>query len=409
MEEKKFAERCREAGGTAYAVGGWVRDVLRGAVPHDKDYVVCGVTEEQFSEAFPGAERVGKAFPVYLVRIDGKKCEVAFARRERKAGSGYKGFEIVSSPELTIEEDLFRRDTTMNAVAMNLLTEEIIDPYGGREDIEAQIIRPVSEHFGEDPVRALRAARQSAELGFAIAPETYEAMGACREEIGDESAERIFNEMIRALHAPRPSVFFRAMEKADLLATVFPELHALIGKTQPVEFHPEGDSFEHIMDIVDKVAAKVPSEMARFAALVHDLGKGVTPKEMLPHHYGHELKGGDVLAAWNSRMTMPKTWYQSAAFVIREHMRAPRLGKPGKIVELLLAVDRMPLTPAEFKEIIRADHNTLPDYLENIEEIIPVLKAVSGKDAPAGCKGKAVGAWILCEQIHRFTAWKYRN
>ena len=406
MKEEAFAEVCREAGGKAYVVGGWVRDTIRGARPKDKDYVVCGLSEERFQELYPTAERVGKSFPVYLVSIDGKKCEVAFARRERKTGSGYRGFDIVSSPELTIEEDLYRRDTTINAAAIELLSNKIIDPYGARGDIEARIIRPVSEHFGEDPVRALRAARQSAELGFSIAPETYEAMRACGEEIGDEPAERIFNEMVRALRAQHPSVFFRALQKAGLLAKIFPEIHALIGKTQPIEFHPEGDAFEHIMDVVDKVAAKIPSEMVRFAGLVHDLGKGVTPEEMLPHHYGHELKGLDVLEAWNSRMTLPKTWYQAAAFVIREHMRAPRLGKPGKIVSLLLAVDRSPLSASEFKEIIRADHNTLPDYLERSEEIITILKKVSGADAPSGCRGKSVGAWILAEQIRQYRNWR---
>ena len=402
MKEDEFARLCREAGGKAYIVGGWVRDFLRGAVPKDKDYVVCGLSEETFHELFPSAERVGKSFPVYLVRIDGTKCEVAFARRERKSGNGYRGFDVISSPELTIEEDLYRRDTTMNAVAMELPSKEIIDPYKGREDIEAHIIRPVSEHFREDPVRALRAARQSAELSFDIAPETFEAMRACGYELQFEPAERIFNEMVRALRTPRPSVFFRALRRADLLEKVFPELHALIGKTQPVEFHPEGDAFEHTMNIVDKVSAAVSSEIARFAGLVHDIGKGVTPEEMLPHHYGHEIKGGDVLEKWNQRMTMPKAWYQSAAFVIREHMRAGRLEKPGKIVELLLGVDRIPIEPKEFKEIIRADHKTLPDYLEYIEEIIPILKSVSGKDAPVGFRGKKIGEWIFSEQIHRY-------
>lgn len=411
MTEREFVDKISEIGGRAFIVGGWVRDKIRGKEPKDKDYVVCHVSKENFSKQFPNAQLVGQSFPVYLVDIDGKKCEVAFGRKERKAGVGYKGFDVEFAPSITIEEDLYRRDTTMNAVAMDLKSGALIDLFHGKDDIKAGVIRAISEAFCEDPVRALRCARQSAQLGFEIEADTLVLMGKCREELKMEPQERILKEMQYALGAEKPSVFFRALQKADLLKDVFPEIHALIGKTQPVEFHPEGDSFEHIMDIVDKVAAKTDNIVARFCGLAHDLGKGVTPLEMLPHHYGHEIKGGEVLKAWNERMTMPKHWLKAAEFVIHEHMRAPLIKKNGKIVDLLLATRAISkeLPYKDFKEIIRADHNTLPDYLEHGEEIIEVLLKVSGNDAPENIKGKAVGEWIHNEQLKIFAQWNKNN
>ncbi len=410
LTEQSFAARIRAMGGRVFIVGGWVRDQLRGVPAHDKDYLVSGLEEIDFQMEFPEAEKVGKSFPVYLLKIAGVSAEVAFARKERKTGSGYKGFATTYDPTVTVEEDLWRRDTTMNALALELTPDgtQLLDPFHGRDAIAARRISAVSQHFCDDPVRALRAARQAAAFDFTIDDQTYAYMRACRKELASEPVERLYGELLRALQTTRPSVFFRALQRADLLAVTFPELYALIGKTQPAAFHPEGDAFEHIMLVVDEVAAATKNVTARFAALAHDLGKGVTPPEMLPHHYGHEIKGLDVLDAWNARMTLPARWVQAARFVIREHMRAPRLTKPGKITALLLAIDkqRRTLPVTDFLAIIRADHHTLPYYLEYAPEIITRLHTVTGRDCPAHLQGPEVGQWLLAEQCKIFRQWK---
>ena len=397
MEEREFVRRAVEAGGRAAVVGGWVRDRIRGTEPKDKDYVIAGLAAERFSALFPEAICVGKSFPVFLLSIDGVKCEVALARKERKQGTGYRGFSVCADGTVSLEDDLSRRDTTMNAMAYELLPgrePRLIDLFGGAADIRARRIRAVSERFLEDPVRALRAARQAAAFGYDVEEGTLRLMGACRDELTKEPVERVFHEMEQALASPRPSVFFRTLLAANLLDDVFPELFSLIGKTQPVDFHPEGDAFEHTMQVTDEVARGTENVVVRFAGLAHDLGKGTTPADMLPHHYGHEARGLDVLAAWDARMTLPKVWKRVAAFVIAEHMRAPRLKKPGKIVDLLFALDGLPVPAEEVLLIFRADKAELPPYLLRGRELLDRLAAVTGRDAPKELRGEAVGAWL---------------
>lgn len=414
MTEKEFAERAAAAGGRSYVVGGWTRDYLRGHTPQDKDYMLCGLSQEQVMTCYPMAKLIGRSFPVFLMPIggEGKRedeiwCEVALARKERKIGTGYHGFQAEATAQITLEDDLYRRDLTINAMAMDILTEEIIDPYGGRADIEAGLLRPVSNHFVEDPVRALRAARFAAQLGYQLTDEVKLYMKLCERELLQEPSERLLGELKKALTCPQPSLFFRALEAANLLAGTFPELHALIGKTQPVEFHPEGDAFEHTMHILDEVSEKTDNIVARFAALCHDLGKGVTPRSMLPHHYGHEVKGLDVFAAWNQRMTFPVKWSQAAKFIIEQHMRAPRLGKAAKITELLLKLHKVEsdLPLEDVKHIICADHNGLPVYLDKAEELIPKLLAVKGTDAPPALTGKKIGEWVRKTQVEICQRW----
>lgn len=404
MEEAAFVAALRRAGARVFVVGGWVRDRLRGAAAADKDYVVSGIGEQSFCALFPDAQRVGRSFPVYLVTVDGKRAEVAFARRERKTGPGYRGFAVAFSPEVTIEEDLYRRDTTMNSIALELPEGRLIDLYGGREDIARGRVRAVSSHFVEDPVRALRAARQAALFGYEITEETLAYMRACRAELAREPGERIFAELRRALSAAQPSVFFRWLARAGVLDVTFPELAALIGKTQPQAFHPEGDAFEHTMLVLDRVAAETGDVRARFTALAHDIGKGRTPQAMLPHHYGHEVRGLDVLADWNRRMTLPRDWRAAAAFVIREHMRAPRLAKAGKIVRLLLAAVKVPLPFSAFLAVLRADHGDLPAYLVHGEEIAAELLRISGHAAPPELVGEEIADWLLAQRVRRLRA-----
>ena len=402
MTELEFAEKINSAGGTAYLVGGAVRDKIRGVTAHDKDYCVTGLDEKTFNELFPGAAKFGKSFPVYAIEINSTFCEVAFARTEKKVGTGYRGFEILFSPSVTIEEDLYRRDTTINAMAIELLSGELVDPFGGRDDVLNKKIRAVSEHFTDDPVRALRAARQAAQFGFTICAETVEAMKLCKEELAHEPTERIFAELETALKTPKPSIFFRSLERAELLDVTFPEIYNLRGKIQPTYYHPEGDAYEHSLKILDDVAEINPKPIVRFAALFHDIGKGTTTPELLPHHYKHEKRGLEVLDAMNKRMILPNEWKKIAAFVIREHMRAPRLEKAGKIVELLLKVYGLKISVKDFCDIISMDNHGLPPYLEHAQEIIDELLKVGGKDAPPELKGAEVGKWILEERIRRF-------
>ena len=401
MREEEFVKAVEGAGGTVYLVGGWVRDHLRGATPRDKDFVITGLEREAFAELFPAASLIGHAFPVYLVEIDGVRSEVSFARRERKSGHGYRGFAVDFGAEVTIEDDLFRRDTRINSMAYRLPAMELIDPYGGRSDLAHCVIRATSHHFSEDPVRALRAARQAAELGFVIEDGTRTLMADCATELEEEPTERIVHELSRALAAPQPSLFFEALAHASLLESVFPEIFALRGKTQPPEYHPEGDAYCHTMQIVDVVARKTQTIEARFAALVHDIGKGQTPEEMLPHHYGHEQRGLLVLDAWNKRMTLPKSWLMAAHFVIKEHMRAPLLKKTGKIADLLLAVEKSGLSFADFRRIICADHGTLPYYLVHGEDLLRKMLQVRGTEAPPELRGADVGKWLREERVRR--------
>lgn len=401
MREEEFVKAVEGAGGTVYLVGGWVRDHLRGATPRDKDFVITGLEREAFAELFPAASLIGHAFPVYLVEIDGVRSEVSFARRERKSGHGYRGFAVDFGAEVTIEDDLFRRDTRINSMAYRLPAMELIDPYGGRGDLAHRLIRATSHHFSEDPVRALRAARQAAELGFVIEDGTRTLMADCATELEEEPTERIVHELSRALAAPQPSLFFEALAHASLLELVFPEIFALKGKTQLPEYHPEGDAYCHTMQIVDVVARKTQTIEARFAALVHDIGKGKTPEEMLPHHYGHEQRGLLVLDAWNERMTLPKSWLMAAHFVIKEHMRAPLLKKTGKIADLLLAVEKSGLSFADFRRIICADHGTLPYHLVHGEDLLRKMLQVRGTEAPPELRGADVGKWLREERVRR--------
>ncbi len=402
MTELEFAKKIDALGGDAYLVGGAVRDKFRGILPHDKDYCVTGVTEKDFSETFPQAAKFGKAFPVFSVVIDEKSCEVALARRERKISSGYRGFKIDSVPDVTIEEDLYRRDTTINAMALEILTGEITDPFGGRNDIAEKKIRAVSKHFTEDPVRALRAARQSAQFGFEITPDTLKKMKSCDRELSREPGERIFAELKSAMQTDKPSIFFRNLQRAEILQTTFPEIFNLIGKIQPPEFHPEGDAYEHSLQILDEVARINKNPIVRFAALVHDIGKGETPKEMLPHHYEHDRRGAEIFSRTVQRINLPKDWRKFTSFVIKEHMRAPRMTKPGKIVNFLLKLNKMQINLKDFCDIIRADNKGLPAYLEKSEYIIKELLKITGDSVPPEFTGENIGQKLLDERIKKF-------
>lgn len=376
MTEKVFAQQITGLGGCAYIVGGWVRDRLRGVTPKDKDYAVIGVDQAAFERVFSDSERIGKAFPVYLLEIDGKKCEVAFGRTEKKSGIGYTGFIVDSSRTVTIEEDLYRRDTTINSMAFRLSDGVLLDPFNGLADLRRGLLRPVSKHFADDPVRALRAARQAAEFDFSLTSEAVEQMRLCRNELAQEASQRLLAEMKRALAAPRPSKFFQALAQTKLLETAYPWIYRLIGQTQPKEHHPEGDAFIHTMDVLDKTAALSLSIDARFCALVHDLGKGLTPQNELPQHIGHEERGLVALMDWNQQMTLPRQWIKKATFVIKEHMRVTTMRRPGKIIDFVAALSKNPLELSEFSAVILADSGSLPLPLSRYEALLNAMNHV---------------------------------
>lgn len=366
------------AGGHVYLVGGAVRDMVMGISPHDRDFCVTGITAEQFCELFPDAEITGKDFPVF--RIDGE--EYALARSEKKKGIGYRGFEVFTSPSITIEEDLARRDLTINSIAIDMATGEIVDPFGGRDDIEAGIIRATTPAFAEDPLRVYRAARFAAKFGFTVEPGTIQMMASLKAELNTLSVERVFEETRKALKTKRPSLFFRTLADAGVLDIHFKEVRDLIGIPQPQEYHPEGDAFEHTMNVLDKVRSLTDREEIIFAGLAHDLGKALTDRDNWPHHYGHDKLGETAVRAMAARLKLPKTWVSVGLDAAKLHMKARLFNemRPSKKVEFLEAAKGSAIGFDGLAVIVKADNG--PD--------ISCLKALSD-DMFDNVNGQALG------------------
>jgi len=406
MLEKEFVRKINSIYGEAYIVGGWVRDSIRGVVPKDKDYVITGVLEGDFNELFPQAIKVGKSFPIYLLEVNGESCEIAFAKRERKTGIGYNGFEVSFDKSICIAEDLYRRDTTMNSIALDLQTLELIDPFQGKQHIAEQKIVPTSHHFKDDPIRALRVARQSAQFNFSIDESTILLMKECREELISEPKERLFNELDKALQSNKPSLFFLALERANLLDITYPQIYALIGQSQPAQYHPEGDAFNHTMDVVDRVSDLSSRVEVRFAALAHDLGKGLTPKEKLPTHHMHDVLGLDAIKAFDQHIGLPNKWIACAEFAIQHHMRVAKLKQKGKIVDFILALHKNSIGDKGFSDIVLIDKGSTPDCLLNFDKYITAIMTVKGNHAPSALQGKEIGDWIRQQQIRAYSQQK---
>lgn len=362
MEEAKVPARLiHEAGGQLYVVGGCVRDWKLGhEAPKDYDLLVTGLEKETFQELFPKAVLVGDendGFPVFLVQIAGMACEVAFARKERKVGAGYKGFETYTHPSLTVQDDLVRRDLTINAMAVEVLTGEFIDPYQGMLDLENGIIRHVSEAFAEDPLRVLRAARFAARYGFKLNEQTLSYMAGLKEELGSFKPERVYVETEKALAGEKPSIYFRTLAKIGVLDVHYPELNRLIGVAQPVKYHPEGCAFEHTMLVLDGMAQLTDRLELRFAALVHDLGKADSPAlweecpENHPYgtHRGHEEKGRPHVESLCKRLKLPNKWLKAGVFGATYHGHIHRIHEMkksrviGDMVQIMEASHRNPI------------------------------------------------------------------
>lgn len=364
MVDIEIAKKINEAGGRLYLVGGAVRDEILRKKISDEDYSVVGLSEEEFIKIFPNAIARGKNFKVF----DIDKREFALARKEKKTGLGHKEFEIICDKNISIQEDLERRDITINAIAKDVLTGETIDPYNGMKDLKNGIIRATSSKFKEDPLRVYRVARFAAVYGFTVDDKTIKMMNSLKEELPLLSKERVFVEFKKALDAEVPSIFFEVLKKAKVLDVHFKEIYDLIGAKQPIKYHPEGDSYNHTLIALDNSAKLTKSTEIRFCTLVHDLGKGRTPKEMYPHHYGHEERGIEPLKFLSKRIGIPTKWIKSAKTAILEHMKGGNfyIMTPAKKVSFIERVDKSILGLEGLQIVVYADKcRNLEDNIKN--------------------------------------------
>ena len=393
-----------------YRVGGAIRDELLGLPVKDHDWVVVGGTPEQLIAR--GFTPVGRDFPVFLHPVTHE--EYALARTERKVARGYRGFAVDHAPDVTLEDDLCRRDLTINAIARGE-DGTLIDPHGGQRDLRARVLRHVSHAFTEDPVRVLRLARFAARFtDFSVADETM-ALMRWMVNHGDVDAlvpERVWQEFAKGLMEHRPSRMFEVLRECGALAHVFPELDRLWGVPQPVEQHPEIDTGTHVMMVLDHAATQRASLAVRFAALVHDLGKGETPEAMLPRHVGHEARSAELVERACARLRAPTEVRDLARLVAREHGRIHRAMDlaPDALLDLLERLDAM-RRPARVEDVLaacEADFRGRPGHADRpfpqSERIRTALAAARAVDA--GAVAAAGPAESIRDRVHaaRLTA-----
>lgn len=387
-----------------YLVGGAVRDRLLGLPPGDRDYVVVGATPQQMLEL--GYKPVGRDFPVFLHPDSGE--EYALARTERKSGRGYRGFVVDTDPAVTLEEDLQRRDFTINALAEDT-DGQVIDPYGGQADLQARVLRHVGPAFVEDPVRVLRAARfmaRLAPLGFQVAPETLALMRemAASGELDALVPERVWQELRKALASEQPSAFLATLHQANALASVLPEVDALYGVPQRAEYHPEVDTGVHQQMVCDMAAQLARGDdRIGYAALCHDLGKALTPEEELPRHVMHEQRGVAPVIALSERLKVPVEHRDLAVIACREHLNVHRLDelRDATVYELLARCDafRKPERIAQLALVCEADKrgrlgSAAADYPQGaqLQRLHAAACAVNARDvAQSGLSGPEIG------------------
>ncbi|GAA4899921.1 multifunctional CCA addition/repair protein [Ferrimonas pelagia] len=319
-----------------YLVGGAVRDALLGLPIKDRDHLVVGASITQMQQQ--GFRQVGKSFPVFLHPDSGE--EYALARTERKTGYGYGGFDFDAAPTVTLEQDLIRRDLTINAMARDS-EGQLHDPHGGMADLNARILRHVSPAFVEDPLRVLRVARFAARfhhLGFTVAAQTLRLMQQLSDsgELAHLSAERVWQETERALAEPNPEIYFELLHQCGALAVLFPELAALQGVAQPEAYHGGLDALAHTLLALQLAATEQAPPSVRFAVLLHDLGKALTPKSEWPRHIGHESAGLKPVKALCERLRVPNEWRDLALQVCAQHLNVHRALtlKPSTLLKL---------------------------------------------------------------------------
>ena len=364
MTIQEIANKINNSGGRLYLVGGAVRDKIMGRQIKDEDYCITGISSEEFKKLFPEARAQGKSFEVYVI---GNK-QFAMARKEIKKGIGHKEFEVLTNQNITIEEDLERRDLSINAIAQDVLTKKIIDPFNGIKSIEEKTLKAVTEKFKEDPLRVYRVARFAAELEFKVENRTLEMMNSLKSELVSLSKERVFEELKKALKTNNPSIFFKVLKQANVLEIHYKEIKDLIGALQPKKYHPEGDAFNHTMIALDNCARITIDEKIRFCALVHDLGKGQTPVQMYPHHYGHEERGIEPLKILCSRIGAPTEWKKCGLTAVKEHMKGGIFYKMSipKQVSFIERVDKSILGLEGLQQVVYADRAR--DGEQNIQD-----------------------------------------
>ncbi|MFI8417194.1 multifunctional CCA addition/repair protein [Serratia sp. NPDC078593] len=401
-----------------YLVGGAVRDRLLKIPVVDRDWVVVGAAPDELLAL--GYQQVGKDFPVFLNPKNHE--EYALARTERKSGHGYTGFSCYAAPDVTLEEDLQRRDLTINAIAQTL-DGELIDPYHGVDDLNARVLRHVSDAFGEDPLRVLRVARfaaRFAHLGFSIAPETAALMRQMADsgELTTLTAERVWKETEKALQSDSPQIYFQVLRDCHALGVLFPEIDALFGVPAPEKWHPEIDTGIHTLMTLTIAAQLSPDIDVRFSALCHDLGKGLTPKEHWPHHHGHGPAGVPLVENLCQRLRVPNPLRDLAKLVTEYHDLIHTVEKlrPETLLKLFDAIDvwrkpqrlqQMILTSeADARGRTGFEQNPYPqgDYLR---EAYQVANGVSVQEVVAsGLQGLAIRDEVRRRRQAALAEWK---
>ncbi len=391
-----------------YLVGGAVRDKLLGIPVKDRDWVVVGATPEEMLDK--GFKAVGKDFPVFL--HPETKEEYALARTERKSGKGYKGFTFHTSPDVTLEDDLQRRDLSINAIAEDE-DGKLIDPYGGEADLKQGILRHVSAAFIEDPLRVLRIARFAASLGFKIAPETTRLLKEISEsdELDALVPERVWTETEKALLGKYPARFILVLRSCNALEKLFPEIDALFGVPQPKEYHPEIDTGLHTIMSLNQSVRLSDDPMIRFAVLVHDLGKATSPEKELPHHRGHEARGVKIINKLCKRYRIPNKYHELASSVSKFHLDCHRIRemKPETILKKLEQLDafRRPERFEQFLIACEADARGRAGFEDRdypqAKYFMNALKAANEVDTKSlqekGIEGKALGEEIKKQRV----------
>ena len=406
-----------------YMVGGAVRDKLLGRPVNDRDWVVVGATPEQM--VAQGYLPVGRDFPVFLHPATHE--EYALARTERKSGRGYRGFEVHTSPDVTLEEDLSRRDLTINSIAESIdstRTCERFDPYNGVQDLAARVLRHVTDAFREDPVRILRVARFAARFtDFSVAPETMELMRdmVAHGEVGHLVPERVWQELARGLMEEKPSRMFEVLRACGALQALLPEVARLWGVPQRAEYHPEVDTGVHLMMVLDMAARLNAPLPVRYACLVHDLGKGTTPQDVLPRHIGHEQRSAQLAKKLGERLRVPVDCRELADVVAREHGNIHRSGELGAaaLVRLIERCDAI-RKPERFDDVLLACECDARGRLGLEESAYPqrarlnaalaaalavVTRVIAAEAAAVGITGAKVGERIHAARVQAVAAW----
>ncbi len=403
-----------------YLVGGAVRDHLLGHPYHEKDYVVVGATPDQLLSA--GYQPVGKDFPVFL--HPETKEEYALARTERKSGTGYHGFAFYTDVSVTLEEDLIRRDLTINAMAMDD-DGNIYDPYGGQADLKQRLLRHVSDAFVEHPLRVLRIARFAARyhrLGFKVAPETLSLMQTLSEsgELNALTPERVWKETSRALMERDADVYFEVLRSCGALKVLFPEIDALFGIPQRPEYHPEIDCGIHTLMSLQQACRQNYSLDVRFAVLVHDLGKALTPQNEWPRHIMHEERGVKPVTEVCDRLKVPTNTKQLAIAVCKEHLKCHQAFnlKPGTLWRLLQRLDvlRRPERVEAFIQACECDSRGRlglenRDYAQAqyVREAMELVRNIKAQDLPPDVKGADIGEMLIERRIHALAELKEQH